>query len=168
MLPRSENELKRSVIGGIVAGLASGAFLTAMMTIMSLARGADIWFGMKGAAAPFLGERAMQPGFDFFAVWLGLMCHFAVSISWAVPFTMLFGHLGRIATLVAGAAWGVVVWLGMFYLVLPWVGLGEMRHGAPLSRAILYHVFFGVAVAAAYLGYRREERRLFRRVPELA
>src|SRR5688572_24999995 len=107
MLPRNESDLKRSVVGGVVAGLVAGAFLTAMMTIMSLARGADIWFGIKGAAAPFLGERAMQPGFDLFAVWLGLMCHFAVSVAWAVPFAMLFRHLGRLATIAAGAAWGI-------------------------------------------------------------
>jgi hypothetical protein len=168
MLPRSENDLRRSVVGGVAAGLAAAALLTAMMTIMSLARGADIWFGMKGAAAPILGERAMQPGFDFFAVWLGLMCHFAVSVAWAVPFAMLFSHLGRLATIAAGAAWGIVVWLGMFYVVLPWVGLGEMRHGAPLSRAILYHLFFGISVAIAYLAFQREERRIYRRIPELA
>ncbi len=157
---RSENDLSRTISGGIIAGLAAAALLTLMMTVMSAVRGADIWFGMKGAAAPFLGERAMQPGFDFFAVWLGLLCHAAVSVAWAVPFVLLADHLSPLATVGAGAAWGLVVWIGMFYVLLPLFGLGDMRHDAPLSRAILYHVFFGVAVALAYLGYQRSEHRL--------
>jgi len=161
---RSEKDLSRTISGGIIAGLVAAAFLTLMMTVMSAARGTDIWFGMKGAAEPFLAERAMQPGFDFFAVWLGLMCHAAVSVAWAVPFALLAEQLSPLATIGAGAAWGLVVWIGMFYVVLPLFGLGSMRHDAPISRAILYHVFFGVAVALAYLGYQRSEHRVRRRV----
>jgi hypothetical protein len=31
---------------------------------MSAAGGKDLWYGIKGAAAPFFGDRVMRPGFD--------------------------------------------------------------------------------------------------------
>src|SRR5688572_22917703 len=144
MIRRSSTEAERAdlgvVKGAIVAGLVSGGTLTAMMTVMSALRGKDIWFGMKGTAAPILGDVAMTPGFHPVAVPLGLALHFYISIGWALAFAALFYGLSKKATVVAGAFWGVVVWLGMYYVVLPLVGLASMRDGAPVSRAIAYHV----------------------------
>lgn len=148
---------RRVVTGAIVAGLVSGGTLTAMMTIMSALRGNDIWFGMKGTAAPILGDVAMTPGFHPVAVPLGLALHLFISIGWALGFASLFYGLSKKATLLAGVLWGVVVWLGMYYVVLPLVGLASMRDGAPISRAIAYHVFFGVILALAFLPFQRRQ-----------
>jgi hypothetical protein len=156
-MERSSTDERRVVNGGLVAGLVSGGLLTVMMTLMSALRGKDIWFGMKGAAAPFLGERAMTPGFDALAVPLGLALHLFISIGWALAFSALFYGLSKKATVIAGAAWGVVVWLGMYYVVLPLVGLASMRAGAPMSRAVAYHVFFGVILAVAFLPFQRRQ-----------
>jgi hypothetical protein len=162
MTPRSSTDAppadERQVVNGaLVAGLVSGGVLTTMMTLMSALRGKDVWFGMKGAAAPFLGERAMSPGFDALAVPMGLALHLFISIGWALGFAALFYGLSKKATVLAGAFWGVVVWLGMYYVVLPLVGLASMRAGAPMSRAVLYHVFFGVILALAFLPFQRRQ-----------
>jgi hypothetical protein len=151
---RSSTEIRQAVKGGVIAGFIAGATLTVLMTVMSLARHNDVWYGMKGAAAPFLGARAMHPGLDVPAVLLGLACHLAVSIAWAVPFALAIAGLGRLATVVGGAAWGIVVWLGMFYVVLPLVGLPQMANEAPIGRTIVYHLFFGIAVGAAFAGFQ--------------
>jgi hypothetical protein len=164
MNPRAHSRRGRAALGGVASGIVAGLFLTLMMTAMSLARGNDVWYGIKGAAAPFLGARAMAPGFDLFAVWLGLMIHLAISVAWALPFAFLFYGLRRGATILAGAAWGIVVWLGMFYLILPAVGLEQMQREAPVVRAIVYHLFFGVAVAIAFLGFQRAEAGHVRRL----
>jgi hypothetical protein len=163
MNPPAHTRRGRAALGGAASGLVAGLVLTLMMTAMSLAKGNDVWYGIKGTAAPFLGERAMEPGFEFLAVWLGLVLHLAISVAWAVPFAFLFYGLGRWSTLLAGAAWGIVVWLGMFYVVLPAVGLEQMQREAPIARAILYHVFFGLAVAVAFLGFQHAEASRFRR-----
>lgn len=155
--PRSSTDDRRVVIGAVVAGLVSGGTLTAMMTIMSALRDKDIWFGIKGAAAPILGDVAMTPGFHPIAVPLGLALHLFISVGWALAFAALFSGLSKKATVLAGAFWGVVVWLGMYYVVLPLVGLASMRAGAPVSRAIAYHVFFGLMLAVAFLPFQRRQ-----------
>ena len=162
MTPRSSTEAphadERQVVNGaMVAGLVSGGVLTTMMTLMSALRGKDVWFGMKGAAAPFLGERAMTPGFDPIAVPMGLALHLFISIGWALGFASLFYGLSTKATVLAGAFWGADVWLGMYYVVLPLVGLASMRADAPMSRAVLYHVFFGLILALAFLPFQRRQ-----------
>lgn len=159
MIPKSSTDKRRAGVGGIVSGFLAGLLLSAVMTAMTLAHGGDPWMGLKGASAPFLGARAMQPGFDLLAVWLGLVCHFAVSIAWGLGFAFLFYGLSRVATLVAGAAWGIVVWLGMYYVVLPIVGLSAVAHTVPIAMAVGMHVFFGLCVATVFLGYQREESR---------
>jgi aconitate hydratase len=51
-----------------LAGLIGVVVISVFMLIASLVTGQDIWPGMKMAGTPFLGERAMQPGFDLGAV----------------------------------------------------------------------------------------------------
>lgn len=152
--------------GGIIAGLIGGAVSSVFMTIMNLAKGQDIWIGMKIAGMPFLGERAMQPGFDLGPVLIGVLSHFAVSIGWGVLFGLLFYGASRGATLVGGALWGIVVWLGMYYVVLPIVGLAELARMAPVGMAVFEHVLFGLAVGLGFLPFqRRRTRRTLREAP---
>lgn len=155
MIPQSSTDDRQVIRGGVFSGLVAGGLLTTMMTVMSAMNGKDIWFGMKGAAAPFLGEVAMTPGFHALAVPLGLALHLLISVGWALAFASLFYGISKKLTLLAGLAWGIVVWLGMYYVVLPVVGLGAMREGAPLSRVVAYHLFFGLVVALAFLPFQR-------------
>jgi len=151
---RSSTETSRAARDGTLAGLTAGLFLTVLMTILAAIGNKDIWYGMKGAAAPFLGHAAMRPGFDFGPVLLGLLCHFAISAVWGALFGLAFYGLSRGLTMLAGIAWGFVVWIGMYYLVLPLVGLSHMRDDAPVGRAIAFHLFYGIILAATFLAYR--------------
>jgi hypothetical protein len=151
MIPKTSRDRKSALAGGAFAGATAGMGLTLMMTLMSFASGKDIWYGMKGAAAPFLGERAMQPGFDLPAVWMGLVSHLTVSVIWGVLFAFLFYGLSKAATMLAGVGWGIVVWIGMFYVVLPVAGLSAMAQEAPLVKNIVYHEIFSLLLAGMYL-----------------
>ncbi len=141
--------------GGIVAGIIGGAVLAIVLLVGAVASGQDIWLGMKGAAAPFLGERAMQPGFDPGAVALGVLAHFAVSIVWGVLFAAVAYGASKAVTVFAGLVWGVVVWFGMYYVVLPIAGLSQMAQETPLGMAILTHLIFGLAVGIGFLPFQR-------------
>jgi hypothetical protein len=151
--------------GGIIAGLIGGAVLSVFMLIMNLATAQDIWVGMKIAGEPFLGERAMQPGFDLGPVLVGVLSHFAVSLGWGLLFGVLFYGASRGATVALGAVWGVVVWLGMFYAVLPLVGLAELARAAPVGMAVFEHVLFGLAVGLGFLPFQRRRPRSLREAP---
>ena len=98
-----------AVVGGIVAGLIGVVVVAIVMAITALAKGQDIWLGAKGAGAPFLRERAMQPGFDLLAVLVGTISHFAVSIVWGVLFALVAYGLTKPVTIPLGAVWGIVV-----------------------------------------------------------
>jgi hypothetical protein len=145
----------RAIGGGILAGLIAGAVLTAFMMAMSLNEGRDVWLAVKGAAAPILGDRASDPGFDAYAVLIGGAVHFGISALWGLAFSILFYGASRLGTLALGAAWGVVVWLVMYYMVLPLAGMGDVPKMVPLGQAVLEHVMFGVVLALAFLPFQR-------------
>ena len=154
-------ERKRAAIGGIVAGLVAGVVMALFVLVMNVLARQDIWVGMKVAGTPFLGEAATQPGFDLIPVVVGVATHLGIAAIWGLGFGMLFYGLSKIATVLLGALWGVVVWFGMLYVVLPAFGLGELARTMPLAIAVGEHVLFGVALAIAFLplrGARREVR----------
>ena len=150
---KSPIESRRALIRGAVAGVTAGLILTLMMTVMSAAGGKDVWYGIKGAAAPFFGDRAMQPGFDLMPALVGLVSHLVISAGWGALFAVLIEGANRTVTTIAGVLWGFVVWIGMYYIVLPIVGLSSMQNDAPVGRAIAFHLIFSVALTAAYLLY---------------
>jgi hypothetical protein len=156
MAVHDKSQARLALKGGATAGIVGGFVISLFMLASSVAGGRDPWMSMKGAGAPFMGERAMQPGFDASAVIVGVLSHFAVSIGWGILFGLLFFGLSKALTLAAGVFWGFVVWLVMFYVVLPILGLGEMARSAPVAGAIVEHVLFGIATAAAFLPYQWE------------
>jgi hypothetical protein len=155
---RLEAEVREHALaGGAVAGVVGGIVLALATLVIGVALGIDVWSMLKGAAAPFFHERALQPGFDAPVVVLGAACHFAVSIIWGVLFGALCYGLSRPATVLAGAGWGLVVWAGMSYVVLPLVGLGAMARATPTGVAIVQHVLFGLAVGLAFLPFQHRQ-----------
>ena len=151
--------MRRGVGGGVVSGLVSGLVLAVYLTVMNVAQGGDLWIAAKGAALPFLGERVHQPGFDAAAVLLGVLCHMAISIGWGALFGAIVYGLSKGLTVLAGIAWGIVVWIGMYYAVLPLVGAGDFARSVPVSSAIVTHVLFGLVLGIAFLPYQRTVTR---------
>lgn len=157
MIPQSSTDDRQVIRGGVVSGVVAGALLMIVMTALTAASGADIWYGMKSIAAPFVGVNAMRPGFDLLPVGYGLALHFLVSVGWALAFASLFYGLSKAWTILAGAAWGVVVWLGMSFVGLPLIGLGGVREAMPIGQALASNVFFGLMIALAFLPFQRRE-----------
>lgn len=151
------HDTRRGVKAGAIAGLIAGLVLTAFMAAMSYNRGADIWYGMKGAAAPFLGARATSPGFDLQPVALGLAVHLGISLAWGALFGLFAARMSTLVTMLFSVGYAFIVWLGMYYLVLPAVGLSNMRNDAPASRAIMFHMLFSVVLGASFLMVRRAD-----------
>jgi hypothetical protein len=149
-------QARSAVLGGVIAGAAAGVALLPYSAITTLIRGQDLMLALKFPSTWLLGERAMLPGFDFAALYVGLGTHFAVSIGWGVAFALLFYGINRPLTAFAGLAWGIVVWLAMFYVVLPLVGLGDAARSMPVVLAMVEHLLYGAVVGLVFLPFQRE------------
>ncbi len=158
MIPSSKSERSRLIKGGAIAGVVGGLVLALIGILGNLVQGRGFWSGWKGASVIFLGpSRASAPGFDLTAVVLGLLVHFGVAIVWGILFALVIYGASRATTVAAGIAWGFLVWIGMYYVVLPLVGLAQVAHAVPVGAAIVDHVIFGVATALGFLPYQRAE-----------
>lgn len=147
-------QARRTWEGGIVAGLVASVVHVAFGALFLLLSGRDLWPAVKMAAFPFLGERAIAVGFDPFAVALGIACHMLVAVAWGLLFAVAFYGLAGAATVAAGLFWGVVVWVVMYYVVLPLVGAGEIVENVPIWAALAQHLLFGGTVGAAFLPFQ--------------
>jgi hypothetical protein len=147
-------EAKTALIGGTAAGVIAGVAMAIVLLVMTLLQGQDVWPVFKGAAAPFIGDAAMRPGFELGPVLLGTLAHLAVSIGWGILFGLLVYGMSKGATVIVGALFGIVVWLGMYYVVLPLVGLAEMARTTAVSFAVITHVIFGFALGLGFLPFQ--------------
>jgi hypothetical protein len=155
MAVHNQRQTVLALRGGVAAGLVAGVFMSVFLAVMNAILGRDVLQGLKFAGVPLLGRRALEPGFDHVAIVVGVFDHLMVSIFWAVLFALLFHGLGKGLTLLAGAFWGLVVWIVMLYVALPLLGFPAGGRGS-VAMAIVEHVLFGVVLAAAFLPYQRE------------
>ena len=140
---------------GVVAGLLAAVATVALPLGLALWRGEDLLREMKTPATPLLGLRALAPGFDAWAIALGGAMHVVVAVGWALPFAWLVQRSATAMVLGFGLAWGVLVWLAMFHLLVPLVNAEAAIRGFSVARALAEHAIYGLALAAGVLGQRR-------------
>ena len=117
--------------------------------------GTDVLAETRLAAVPLLSDTAMRPGNELLAFVVGGASHLGVSIAWGIVFAYACGRRSPIATLAAGASFGVGVWLVMHRVLLPAMGVAWIVAGFSTARAITEHVVFGLGVALGLLMRRR-------------
>ena len=164
MTVHNQNQTKRALKGGVIAGLVAGAALSVLLAVMNAIQGRDVLRGLKFPGVPLLGPRALEPGFDHVAIVVGQVSHLGVSMFWGVTFALLFFGLSRGMTLLAGAFWGIVSFIVMLYVVMPMIGFPAGGRGSVIT-AIVEHVIFGVVLAAAFLPFQRDVPSISRRRP---
>jgi hypothetical protein len=150
-----EGKTRQAMWGGTVAGLVGGVVLAAFNVLVDLARQRDLWVSLKLAAYPFARDRALAPGLDEGAVLQGLTTHLGISVIWGVLFGLTAYGMSRSATVSFGAIWGIVVWIVMFYIVLPLASASVLTRGVPAVLAVGQHLVFGLAVGLGFLPYQR-------------
>lgn len=159
--PRTRDDWEKLAAGGATAGIVAGSASSVIMLTGAAAQGMNAWPVLKGASAPFFGmERVGAPGFDAGPVLIGIVSHYGVSLVWALLFAALAYGLSPRATALAGAAFGVVVWVGMYYVALPILGLAAMAESTPVPAAVFNHILFGAAVGLTFAPFQRVDRGL--------
>jgi len=156
--------MRPSLRGGVAAGIIGGTAMAGLMFVVNLAHGTP-WIALEESGIAFLGARALQPGFDGFAVFIGVATHGLVSGVWGALFGSIVWGLSRSATAIVGPLYGVLVWLGMFYVVLPILGLGAIAQHSPRGLSLFEHVVFGTVVAFAFAALYQRPARTRRIVP---
>lgn len=144
---------------GAVAGLVGGIVSAAWGLLMSPILGTDVLAETKLAAVPLLGDAAMQPGNAPLALLVGGVSHMAVSIAWGIVFALAWCESSPLVTIFAGALFGVAVWLAMYDVVLPMLGVAWVVAGFSTARALTEHVVYGIGVALGLLWARGARER---------
>lgn len=157
-----KGEVGEAIAGGLVAGLIGGVVLSVLLLMSTLVQEANVWMALKGPGTPFLGERAGAPGFDVLAIFVGQAVHFAISAAWGILFGVIAYGWSRPMTVIAGLPYGIVVWLGMYYVALPIVGMAEMARATPVGMAVFLHLIFGLMVGVGFLPFQPSVRRAMR------
>ena len=152
--------------GGLAAGVFAGAVLAVVMLIAAVITGTDPWLSMKAASLPFMGEAAREPGFDLIPILIATIAHFGVAVAWGLLFAALLYGASKSVTMMAGPFYGVLVFIAMFYAVLPAIGLVDFASGTLNWLALLEHAVYGLALAIGFLPFQHEIRRRSMRQPK--
>lgn len=116
----------------------------------------------KGIARAVIGPAAATGGSG--TVWLGVALHCAVALSWSIGWAFVFESSATLRRLTAttrsalgvGVVYGICVWAGMRYLVLP---LTQAPAGPLMTRGTLLVLLAHVLVVGPpiVLAMRRED-----------
>ena len=148
------SRLRAVLVGGTIAGALDILFALTFAAV----NGVGPVSLLQTIASGLLGETAYVGGAPVAA--LGLACHFGLSYLWAALFVAAAARLpGLVARpVLAGAIFGVVVFLTMRLVVLPLSAFPRPVTFKPLSANLdlLSHMFFfGVPIAMAAARARR-------------
>lgn len=137
------------VVGGLIAGLVFGGLMS-MMTPPVLEMGIPAMYGIDGPAGA--------------VGWVIHMAHAAV-IGVAFAAIAESGLLGNLAentskSVGVGAAYGLLVWIGLAVIVMPiWLGAVGFGGAPPLPNigveSFVGHLVYGVVLGAVYPALRR-------------
>ena len=139
-------QLRATLIGGAIAGTLDILFAISLAVF----NGRTATWLLQTVATGVLGEAAYAGGTP--AAILGLAAHFALSLGWAALFVTIAARLPRVlgSPIVAGLIFGIVVFLGMRLVVLPFSAFPFPVRLVSLSAGLdlLSHLFlFGLPIA---------------------
>jgi hypothetical protein len=133
------------LVAAVEAGVAGGALLLLIwMFLVSLPRFGTPWAMPRMVAALVLGRDALTPsstGDGIAIVLVGLLVHFVLAALYAVPLAALVQRWAWAASVIAGMAWGLFLYLfnfssldeiffDWFRLTRGWMNLlGHMAYG---------------------------------------
>jgi hypothetical protein len=139
---------KSVVVGGVLGGALDLLFAVSFAGY----NGAVPSRVFQAIASGLLGDAAASGGIGVDL--LGIVCHFGISISWAILFALFASRLPALPRwpILAGPSFGIVVFLSMRLVVLPLSAYPHPVTFKPLATMLdlLSHMFlFGLPIALA-------------------
>ena len=136
----------KASFAGVIAG---SLFTTVEMFLIGASGRGTIWDPIRLSASIAMGDRAIAQStpFTFDIFFVGILMHYTLSVLYAVVLGMLVRKLKMGPSLMAGAAFGLVLY-GVHFFALtpmyPWVA------NARSWIAVAGHLVFGVSAAWVY------------------
>lgn len=151
--------VKYGIIGGIIAAIL---FAVAEM-VMAMILGMSAFVPLQMIGAILLGPAVLPPAAaTATTVIAALVVHFILSAIYGVVLALIALYVSALRSSVwaltgVGAVYGLLLWLGNFYVVapvaFPWFGMAD-----PVVQFIAHVFFFGVPLGY-YLGTQMSRRR---------
>jgi hypothetical protein len=111
------------------------------------------WLALKIGAYPFVGDRALDPGFDLGVILLSIGTDAVMSLGWGVLLGVLTVGRAAAAALPVGLLLGMAAWFVKGYVISPLFGGGQLAGGPAL---LMEFVPYGLAMAIAFMRYERK------------
>ena len=145
-ISRPRLDWRAAIWSGIIAG---AVFMMLEMVLVPVFLGGSPWGPPRMIAAIAMGKEVLPPpdSFALVPLMVAMMVHFVLSIVLAAILGLIVGRLGTAAALMAGAVFGLVIYLVNFYgmtAVFPWFAMARNWI------SIFAHVMFGVVAALSY------------------
>lgn len=148
--------LKLGIAGGIIAGTT---FALAEM-IGSALLGGDLLAPFQAFASVALGTPPPEIPLST-AIPVGLVVHAIFSIGFGLVFAAIWAALPQLrsaamATLVAGTAFGALLWAVNFYLVAPLIGRPWFAEAPPIPQFVYHAFFYGTVLTIPFVALVRK------------
>jgi hypothetical protein len=146
-------------LGGAVAGLAGGLAMALVAALISLVQGQDIWLEAKEIAAIVYGPMAIAlPGAALGPIVVGTLIHLLVSAALGALFGIVTRRILHLTSdfgmpLLAGLIYGILVWLVMYFLILPLID-SLLRDSTYAPVFIIQHIVYGAVTGLVYTWLR--------------
>jgi len=145
---------ERLGLAGALAGLGGGLAMTIVSALLTRALDQDLWLQPKVIASLVLGSSATtSAGFAAAPVLLGLLIHLAVAALLGVLFELFMRRITRLPSdygvpEVAGLAYGLLIWLAAYFIVLPLLAPALLSIYAPAL--LIQHLVYGAVTGLLY------------------
>jgi len=146
-------------VPGAVGGLLGGMAMAMFSMLVAISRD-GFWAPVRGITSVVFGDEHYGGGFDFWPVTVGAAGHMMNSVVLGMVFALLAGlvlaRASSVATWMAGAAFGLAVWVVMVLVVAGGLQSSDLfADSVPQWAWVVGHLMFGVITAMVFTAVRR-------------
>ena len=150
----SGSDVVKRMIGGAIFGVLGSVVMGIFAMVVALIQQGDFFMPLKGIAATFLGQAAMQPGFALAPVLIGLLFHMFNGMWLGALFGLITPNLPLTWSILAGMIFGFIEGMGALWFVVPLVNPMMAKMISLDVPWTVEHVLFGAVVGLYPLARR--------------
>ncbi len=149
----------RLLVPGAVGGLLGGMAMAMFSMLVAISRD-GFWSPVRGITSVVFGDQHYGGGFDFWTVTVGAAGHMMNSVVlgavFAVVASLLLARASALSTWMAGAVYGLAVWVAMVLIVAGGLQSSDLfAESVPQWAWVAGHLIFGVMTAMVVTAMRR-------------